>query len=133
MAKNEAHKCVCSPTCEATTKRVFAPGHDARMVGRLKREAEQGKITAAQARKAVTDVGGSELLAIKAENSAAIAIQHAENKTKAAKEGMKAAQAVKSGRTEQPATKRPTGKIPAGAQRGATSASRRKPQLTSTK
>ncbi|WP_067480637.1 hypothetical protein [Actinomadura hibisca] len=33
--------CQCSADCTATTRRTFAPGHDARMVGRLGREAAE--------------------------------------------------------------------------------------------
>lgn len=61
----DAHQCACSDGCKGTTRRVFAPGHDARMVGRLSRLVADGKLTSDAAAAEVRKRGGSDLLATK--------------------------------------------------------------------
>lgn len=40
VAHNDLKPCYCSPHCTATTHKTFAPGHDQRLIGWLKRMME---------------------------------------------------------------------------------------------
>jgi hypothetical protein len=53
------HPCHCSPTCEATTLRSFAPGHDAKMARRVAALVVSGSLDQHQAADAVLQAGGS--------------------------------------------------------------------------
>ncbi len=55
--------CGCGDeACTSTTARSFAPGHDAKMVGRLTRAVLAGEMTEDEAKQAATNAGGSALL-----------------------------------------------------------------------
>ncbi|HEU5160328.1 MAG TPA: hypothetical protein VFU43_25240 [Streptosporangiaceae bacterium] len=99
--------CSCSNGCPAQTKRLFAPGHDARMVGRLRNEVVAGTLTPADAiAEAVKRSDGSELLVAKVRRSVELATTKqaakADAQPKVAPTG-KVAQAK--GRAPKPATK----------------------------
>jgi len=68
------HACAClagtGKTCDKTTQKVFAQGHDARMASRLAQDVAAGKTTAEAAEKIMKDAGGSGLLIGKMKHSA---------------------------------------------------------------
>jgi hypothetical protein len=53
------HPCHCSPTCESTTLRAFAPGHDAKMATRIARMVVAGSLDLEQGKDAILQAGGS--------------------------------------------------------------------------
>lgn len=58
MARNP-HPCHCSPTCDSTTLRAFAPGHDAKMATRIARLVVAGTLDLDQGKDAILQAGGS--------------------------------------------------------------------------
>lgn len=62
MAIREPHPCACSPTCRETTRKSFAPGHDARMVSRLAVLVIIEDLTIEQAARRVYEAGGKRAL-----------------------------------------------------------------------
>lgn len=58
-------RCNCSVSCAASTGRVFAQGHDARMVSRLRDEVLAGELTVGDATSQLRTRGGSDRLEVK--------------------------------------------------------------------
>lgn len=67
------HACHCSPTCEATTLRSFAPGHDAKMARRIAAMVVSDNLSQRQAVDAILRAGGSWALARKMLDRVALA------------------------------------------------------------
>lgn len=64
-SKLSSRPCRCSPACDATTRRSFAPGHDARMVSRLAVLVAAGSFDLEQAALLMYQAGGSSALITK--------------------------------------------------------------------
>lgn len=62
-------KCQCAEDCAALTRSSFAPGHDARMVGRLTRAVKYALVTLDEAAAEMNKAGGSPALQAKLLNS----------------------------------------------------------------
>jgi hypothetical protein len=71
-------------TCDRTTGKAFAQGHDARMASRLAQAVSKGEMAVEDAAKLITDAGGSDLLVGKMKHSAELRKTNA-SKPKAAK------------------------------------------------
>lgn len=65
MAKRPPRPCSCSPACDATTARSFAPGHDARMVSRLATMVAAGELPLEEAGRQIHLAGGRRPLLVK--------------------------------------------------------------------
>lgn len=65
MATRSVRRCGCSPACDATTARYFAPGHDARMVTRLTMLVATGELDLEQAARFAHQAGGTRALLTK--------------------------------------------------------------------
>jgi hypothetical protein len=57
-------------TCDRTTGKAFAQGHDARLASRLAQAVAKGEMTVEEATKLITEAGGSDLLIGKMRHSA---------------------------------------------------------------
>lgn len=108
-------RCACEDGCKETTKRIFSPGHDARMVGRLQRLVVEGKLSLADAKAEAMKRGNSAILADKVERGAKEKLAKAQKAAQAKEQGVKAATALKakaSGKTK-------IHKVPSGVSQGA--------------
>ena len=86
-------KCKCSATCTSETNRIFAQGHDARMVSILVAQVLSGATTGAGASEAIRRTGASEALVTKF----LVALGNAVNKAQA-KADRKAARTASKGK-----------------------------------
>jgi len=83
-------------TCDRTTQKAFAQGHDARMASRLAQDVSKGETTAEAAEALIRQAGGSDLLVGKMKHSAELRRTNA-SKPKQPKGATKAAKAPAAG------------------------------------